>query len=312
MLKELASDNQAHKCLVNALRGKLSKPTISLPNTFIVRRGALIQLLTEIRKEEPLLSHFTAERLLKFFVGSALITPLSSFVPSPMFASNSLQLYCISLGGDSYINPLEVLVASQRQFLKSGVCYFSAIQYHELSDQIPTHHHVATIGSKNRGITYVADYKTIGSMGQLMFTWQGTPYYLTQRDDSNLIAVDTIQFSTRGIARITSLEQTLVDCMHRPWHCGGPSVVFEAWENGLARFNQTKFVDVLEQIGYDVILRRIGALFDILGFDDLNVPLKSLLDKTRQQVHQTNPPIAPLFPSLNSDKHNPAWNISYE
>jgi predicted transcriptional regulator of viral defense system len=33
------------------------------------------------------------------------------------------------------------------------------------------------------------------------------------------------------MVRITTLEQTLLDTLHRPLSCGGPPIVIEAWEH---------------------------------------------------------------------------------
>ena len=45
-------------------------------------------------------------------------------------------------------------------------------------------------------------------------------------------------YGPRAQIRITTLEQTLLDSLYKPFLCGGPEVVFEAWQDAVDRLDR--------------------------------------------------------------------------
>ncbi len=66
-------------------------------------------------------------------------------------------------------------------------------------------------------------------LGTLLFIYQGTTYYTTKRSSRLAPGVQLRDFGPRTQLRITTCEQTLLDALEKPIHCGGAEVVFEAW-----------------------------------------------------------------------------------
>ena len=56
----------------------------------------------------------------------------------------------------------------------------------------------------------------------------GCRRYTTRREAHRVVGVQTRYVNEKSRYRVTTLEQTLVDTLHRPHSCGGPAVVFEA------------------------------------------------------------------------------------
>ncbi|MFT3882954.1 MAG: hypothetical protein QM703_25270 [Gemmatales bacterium] len=72
-------------------------------------------------------------------------------------------------------------------------------------------------------------------LGEWLFTYKGLRYYKTTKENRLVPGIQTRFLNPTSIVRITSLEQTLLDTLHRPLSCGGPAVVMEAWEQGITR-----------------------------------------------------------------------------
>lgn len=100
-------------------------------------------------------------------------------------------------------------------------------------------------------------------MGKLQFAYRGVPYYLSDRDQRRIPGVQSRYFSNRTIFNVTTFEQTLLDTLHRPLHCGGQAVVFEAWETALSALNEARLLDYLRTIDDPKLDRRVGYLLTV-------------------------------------------------
>ncbi len=133
------------------------------------------------------------------------------------------------------------------------VCYFSALAFHSLTSQMPSHHHVAllTVPSRMGGAKEVRQDekeevlrqetvakkpdtdKTTRSkanpLGKVIFSLLDIPYYLTRRTKRLVPGVQNRSNGPRSQFRITTYEQTLLDTLYRPQKSGGPAVVLKAW-----------------------------------------------------------------------------------
>ena len=71
-----------------------------------------------------------------------------------------------------------------------------------------------------------------GPLGRLVFTYQGAHYYLARRTARLVPGIQSRSSGPRCGFRITTYEQALLDTLYKPYHCGGSSVVLEAWQEG--------------------------------------------------------------------------------
>lgn len=188
-------------------------------------------------------------------------------------------------------DPLELLQAYQ----SAGViCYFSALAYHSLTTQLPSHHHVANPclsapsqdgepcqpkrphveGPPRSNPTEQAAEEggsTIGRrkrnpLGTEVFTYQGVPCYLHRRRFALRQGAQVRDVDARTRLRITSREQTLLDTLQTPAACGGAAVVFEAWENGVVDLDEERLAERLRAQDHPLAFRRVGAMLERLGY----------------------------------------------
>jgi hypothetical protein len=198
------------------------------------------------------------------------------------------------------------------------ICYFTALGYHELTTQDAPHHHVAVLKIPSRKtqpetVTPPAtDEKTSRNLklGTLLFRYQTVPYYVTYRDPALMPGIQAVRLSPSCLARMTTLEQTLLDTLHRPWNCGGPTVVFEAWERGLPLLDDARLAHCLKKIGRTDFTRRTGYMLEQFGHDASDSALRDLLSDAQDKVKAGTVPTIPLFPDVPSTLHSETWGIT--
>ena len=71
--------------------------------------------------------------------------------------------------------------------------------------------------------------------------------------------------NSQTLFRITALEQTLLDTLHRPPSCGGSSVVLEAWDTARGDMDEERLAAYLAKIGDEPMTRRVGDMLEQLG-----------------------------------------------
>ena len=69
-----------------------------------------------------------------------------------------------------------------------------------------------------------------------------------------------------------TLEQTLLDSLYKPFLCGGPEVVFEAWQEavGSRRIDEERLLTYLRAMNYPATTRRLAVMLELAG--GLQVP----------------------------------------
>ena len=305
--------------IVKKLSEYLSQPSDRYPSVQWVSEHAIIKLLVKVRNELRITTDISGKFLLEALVESSLATrKLLDKVP---IGEKAHVLYCLEFGGVPEVSPVELLLSTQSDFLKTAICYFSAINYHELTTQIPACHHIARL--KNTGKQSLeehlkvlmtkevlsgesVDFKPV--LGTLLFTYDGTPYYKTMRDKSLVPGVQEAQLSPTLLARVTTLEQTLLDTLHNPWSCGGPAVVFEAWENGISLIDGSVLSEYLCKIGRIDFDLRVGYMLEHFEYnfsDDLDKRFTS----AKNLVKQKDLPFLPLLPKVPGQKKNIEWRL---
>ena len=141
-------------------------------------------------------------------------------------------------------------------------------------------------------------------MGTLAFTHDGLPYF-TSRRRFPLTKVQTRYLNARTIVRTTTIEQTLLDTLHRPQRCGGPEVVCESWERGLSLIDEGALAACLRLPEGHVLVRRVGAMLAHLGHRPQNDDLRGVLLPGGKD---DDAPIA-LLPGIQYSRVDPTWRV---
>jgi predicted transcriptional regulator of viral defense system len=232
----------------------------------------------------------------------------------------SKKFYIFGIRGSQEINvePLELLQA----YHQSGViCYFSALSYLNLTSQLSTHHHIAILTpSKNKAkadraetlpMTILPSEKIERSkLGTPVFSYQGIPYYSTRRVKSSIPGIKTRSLSPWTKIRITTTEQTLLDTLQYPFHCGGPEAIFEAWERKIDKIDDELILDYLKEIQIAPLTRRLGAIFELYDHHPTN-RLSSFLKKLmRRFMRESEFKTISLLRGIDYSRINSTWNVS--
>jgi predicted transcriptional regulator of viral defense system len=215
------------------------------------------------------------------------------------------------------IDPLELLQSYNQE---GTICYFTALAYFNLTTQVPVHHHIATLtkpiqntnleqqesASKN-----VLPQNTIkkSKIGTHIFTYGGVPFYSVKRVINSIPGIKTRIISPRTNIRITTVEQTLLDTLQYPIHCGGPEVIIEAWKLYINNLNEDLIRDYLKKIQIDPLTRRVGATLDLLDHPPTK-NLDSFLKESRERIFfLPYVPNIPLFRGINFRQNNHYWKV---
>jgi hypothetical protein len=302
--------------IVAELNVRLKEPSPALPNVQWLSEYHLRCLLLDVAETIQAPAALSGSKLLHLLIECRLARRL----PTDDFSDvlKAPAVYSLELGGSPSITPIELLQATQPSFQDTVVCYFTALCHHELTTQDTPHHHVAVLKAspgreRSEPVPFPALAERCGrppKPGKLLFRYQGVPYYLTQRDPALLPGIQTVRLSPSCLVRMTTLEQTLLDTLHRPWSCGGPSVVFEAWERGLPLLDDARLAHCLTAIGRSDFTRRAGYMLEQFGHAAADGTLSVLLDAAQAKVRNGSEPTIPLLPDVPATRLNPTWGVT--
>lgn len=301
-----------------ALIQKVAEPTPQWPTVRCWSRSNLITVLVEIRNQgkAPLLTTFPhGNAILDHLQKTGLVSHIEVEAASP---SPSTDFYLLDFDGTSpkEVDPLELLQA----FKPAGIiCYFSALSYYGLTTQIASQHHIATLSkpsstaaTRNDGAQ--EETSTTGGvkrnpLGEKAFTFQSVPCFWTRRTPSRLVGIQIRAKAPRTRFRITTLEQTLLDTLHRPFSCGGLSVILEAWEKGSRTMDEQRLTEHLATMAHTDTYRRVGALLDLMG-NPAPSSLKAQLDEIKNGMPRPSPESRiSLLPGIDFPNTNETWQV---
>jgi len=301
--------------IVAELAERLKSPSDELPNVQWISECHLRRLLLDVAETVQAPSTLSGRKLLSMLVDSKLARqlPPDNFSGGP----KTYAIYSFEFGGTPSISPIELLQATQSSYQNTVICYFTALEYHELTTQDVPHHHVAVLKIPSRKtqpetVTPPATDEKISrnlKLGTLLFRYQTVPYYATYRDPALMPGIQTVRLSPSCLVRMTTLEQTLLDTLHRPWNCGGPAVVFEAWERGLPLLDDARLAHCLKTIGRADFTRRTGYMLEQFGHDASDSALLALLSDAKAKVRSGAEPTIPLLPDVPSKTLDEIWGL---
>lgn len=254
-------------------------------------------------------AHVVIEQLKRM----GLVHPIK--VQSPNDAAlNDFLLLDMEAGKGEPINPLELLQA----YLPNGViCYFSAINYYELTTQVVAHHHVARLTPPKpiNNFVPVDDAKLAGQavernpLGTALFHFKDVACFQNKRDASLVPGIQFRVVSPRCWLRITTLEQTLLDALMQPVRCGGEAVALEAWETGVKQIDPDRMGEYLAKIQRDDLNRRVGAVLEMLGVNFAASTLGRRLNVVRHRLTTEAVPEIPLLAGFAFPELNESWKV---
>jgi predicted transcriptional regulator of viral defense system len=107
--------------------------------------------------------------------------------------------------------------------------------------------------------------------------------------------------------RVTTVEQTLVDTLHRPMSCGGAAVVFEAWDTGADRLDHNSLATLLARVDDPRLTRRVGYMLSHrLG--TLEPHLLSVLTAAQRRSPVLTDAVS-LLNGVPYTTHDARWNL---
>lgn len=92
------------------------------------------------------------------------------------------------------------------------------------------------------------------------------------------------------IFRVTTREQTLLDTILYPVQCGGPAVVFEAWDTGLETLDEPRLLSYLDAIGDLRLDLKIGYILEQRDFE-AGPELSARIDAARRFMTESKDPL---------------------
>lgn len=300
---------------LKALTGRLAQPTPDLPSVRCVTRQTLVKLIKRVQRELRLPSTFpNGMEVIDHLVSMGL----ASHVPIEDVPGSSPSRDFILLGiqesRDQHVDPLELLQAYDQQGV---ICYFSALAYYDLTTQMPSSHHIASlmkptadpeVKSTERSSASPAATKR-SKLGTHVFSYEGVSFYSTKRARNTIPGVKTRVLGPATNIRIATVEQTLLDTLQYPFHCGGAEVVLESWQQATGKTDDNLFAAYLSAIKILPLTRRAGALFELLGLRPAGA-LGAYLDETKKLIlAQPEIPWIPLLRGVPYSRENAEWKV---
>ena len=298
--------------LLKELSATLGTPTDEHPTAKIWKHSHLAAVITKVLGHLGMKS-WTAKSVIQRMIEMGWLHPIA------LEDAGSTSLYLLDMGAreDEQPSSMEVLQGCEP---KGVLCYFGVLALHELTTQMPAFYHVALLRAQppaqlapapRRSDSLPAVKPDRDPLGTLAFRYQDTPCYTTRRDPAFMPGIQLRDVGPRTCLRVTTLEQTMLDTLLHPLRCGGESIVFEAWERGVSRWNPDRLAGYLDAINRDDMDRRVGAMLDLLDEKPGSVLLKSRMENCRARLESDSAveePL-PLLPKFSFPNINTAWRI---
>jgi predicted transcriptional regulator of viral defense system len=189
----------------------------------------------------------------------------------------------LSSGEDRTLQLHEFVVAMEL-VSPAVIAYWSALNHHGMTEQLPGTVFVATDHTVRRPPTEVfgIKYKIISIKPEKFFG--------IQKD-----WIDEMPFN------ITDREKTIIDGLDLPQYVGGVSEIAKAISNFWEDINEARLLEYAGQIGNSAVAKRLGYLMEAIGKGDPEVLRKKL---------KLAPGFSPLDPTMpRQGKYNRRWGL---
>lgn len=296
--------------LVHSLGEVLDTPSEDFPTPHCLTRMALCEAIQRARAElsrKGRLSSASPRDVRRHLENEGLLRVLD--LAAPPNGRPPTEIYALDFGASRGIapDPVELLQAAVP---RGVVCYFSALAFHGLTTQPCSLHHIARLApapAARAAVPAVASQKPQRAphdpLGTPLFRHDGLLYYLTNRDPALLPGIQSRVLHSHACIRIADYEQALLDTLHKPASCGGPAVVFEAWETGAGRLDEARLFERLHRIRRPLWSRRAGWMLQQFGRRP-GPALQAWLEEARPQGERE-----PLLPGVPGRVFDPHWRL---
>lgn len=322
---ESVRDIDPREELLASLSRILAAPSHEWPTVRVWTKSSFDLLLRKVRGD--------AGKPGRAFANQDFIDWLQGLGLAWTIRAEPLVFYLLEIGAgpSSRVDPLELMMACEP---RGVICYFSALAFHSLTSQMPSHHHVARImtpsterilGGKPAGEGGIEPppgqgagsggrkaAKSANPFGKVAFTYLDVPCHLTRRAGRLVPGVQDRSDGPRGRLRVTTYEQTLLDTLHKPRNCGGPAVVLEAWQGatGSGEIDEERLTEYLIAMDYPSTTRRVGAMLQMLEYGP-GPELRSFLDRAREAIDRAAPHSRiSLLPGFDYANLDPEWLVN--
>lgn len=136
--------------------------------------------------------------------------------------------------------------------------YWSALNYHGLTDQIP-------------GVVYIATSKLRHPRNIL-----DTKFVFVKIHPRKMFGTNEIEIEKMKVS-ISAPEKTIVDCLDHPEYAGGLDEVAKAFYFAKKELNAEKIIEYAKKIGNSAVIKRLGYITEVFGWHDY----LSLLSSTK-------------------------------
>ncbi|HAJ26315.1 MAG TPA: hypothetical protein DCG53_03575 [Syntrophus sp. (in: bacteria)] len=177
----------------------------------------------------------------------------------------------------------EFLIA-MRLVEPAAISYFSAMNYHGLTEQLPrqifiaTNHKVARPARESLGLSY------------RIITHRQERFFGVRKEWIN-----------ESPFKITDLEKTLIDGLAMPEYVGGVGIVAQALSASWPRIDEKRLHEYAVRIGISAVVKRLGFLIETLAIGNPE-GLRRLTE-----LSTGYPRLDPTLPAQG--KHNRRWGL---
>ncbi|MHA1771487.1 MAG: type IV toxin-antitoxin system AbiEi family antitoxin domain-containing protein [Candidatus Thorarchaeota archaeon] len=179
----------------------------------------------------------------------------------------------IPLGAKKGLYTLNEFVIGSILIKPSAISYWSALNFHGLTEQIPTTVFVQTTSRKKKTTLKIFN----------------VTYKFVRLKETKFFGLET-KWVDRFRINITNKAKTIVDCLDKPKYCGGVIEIAKALTNDTLDFDLIS--TYATQIGNSGVIRRLGFLCDTLGIHielpEIKVRNYLLLDPTLPSIPKVN------------------------
>lgn len=243
------------------VRGGLSRSESLLLSSLAEKNKTIFELADIVA--ELGCSYEYAKVLVNKLAGKKWVTPLKR---------GTYLIVPLSAGAEPKYTEHEFVIAS-KLVSPYYIAYWSALNFHGLTEQTPFTVFVATTKRRTNKAILGTGYKFVTLDKKKFFGFEARP-----------IGSHKVDLST--------LEKTLADALDHPEYCGGIGEVAKALWNANGKASLETLVDHASRMRNGAILKRLGFLVELLGLkadDRLVKTMRRLISKGFSKLDPTAP-----------------------
>jgi predicted transcriptional regulator of viral defense system len=160
--------------------------------------------------------------------------------------------------------------------------YWSALNYHGLSEQVPSV--IFVVSSKRRKDRSILD----------------TRFRFITIKKSKIFGLIEVNISNSKV-KISGVEKTIADCLDHPEYCGGVEEIAKALFFEHKELDMKKIIENADDIGNKTIIKRLGYLLDLFKYHEYEHLFKD------EKLTKGYPKLDPKLPKKGT--YNDRWKL---